>query len=255
MNRQRRWGRSAVSLLAVGLFLFTATARADSISATVIGVTTRDFKFVLNGDHVDSPYTGALTWQRNSGSTAFGNTFQTFCIDLMQYVTFNPPNSPSYPFTLTPLQNAPWDNVQHNTSMGLAKAKLLSELWNTYHSQVVNDDTSAAFQIAVWEIVFEDSNNAHNLLNGGFTADYGTSSVPGYVKIGNMWVPTYVKTAQTWLTSLTGTAPLDPHLVALTSDTAQDQFTFTNVPAPPGVFLAGIGGLGLMIGGWRRRES
>lgn len=253
MNRQRRSVRPVLCLLTAGLCLVGGTATADTITMSASALTNRDFKFIYAGNTYDDQNTGAVTWQRVSGSTAFDNSFQTFCIDVTQTFNFNPSNPPSYTYTLTPLQNAPWDNAQHNTGMGLAKAKLLSELWDNFHSQVTNDDNSAAFQIAVWEIVFETSGNALDLTSGNFKANYGTSQVQGYVKLGSEYVPTYVKTAQNWLNTLTGNGPLDPNLVALTSDTAQDQFTFTSVPAPPGVLLAGIGGLGLVLGRWRRR--
>lgn len=78
-----------------------------------------------------------------------------------------------------------------------AVAGAISELWGRYFAGVTNDFTASAFQLALWELAYEDSNR--NLSSGDFKASSGATR----------------DKAQEWLDSLDGTGTLVGTLVVL----------------------------------------
>jgi len=111
----------------------------------------------------------------------------------------------------------------------------ISELWGTYRSQVVNDTTAAAFQVALWELAYGTTDK--NLASGMFQMT-SNATVQG--------------TAQSWLDSLDkGLGTMAQGLVVLqdneTNRNNQDLLTQGEVPEPGvlGLLAAGLAGLGL----------
>ena len=111
----------------------------------------------------------------------------------------------------------------------------ISELWGTYRSQVVNDTTAAAFQVALWELAYGATDK--NLASGVFQMT-SNATVQGQ--------------AQSWLDSLgKGLGTMAQGLVVLqdneTSRNNQDLLTQGEVPEPGvlGLLAAGLVGLGL----------
>lgn len=153
-------------------------------------------------------------------------------------------------FGVTDLASAP-------TIASQTKADAITELYGRYYnkdwnqSSFTGSEDSVAFQIALWELVYDgppSGENPTDLSNGVFYINSPSSY--GYA------------TAQTWLNSLTGdtssfaTRFPNEQLVALVApspgvkplDSYQDQIAMIPiaVPAPPGVILAGIGFVGLL---------
>lgn len=223
-----RW--APVLGLVLATATFTSTASADTVVAELLGIPMgRHTDVSLDGGTTfDTTKAGAFQWQR-VGGTQVGDpasSFASFCIELTQHVYFNS----TYTFDAVSLATAPQPGGSGvGAGMGAAKAKLLRELWGRHYAEVVNADTSAAFQVAAWEIIYDPGTQ---LNDGSFQAKaYGNAS------------SAYLTLAQNWLDSLDGTGPL-ANLGGLSHLKAQDQVYATAIPLPNAVW-AGL----LLMGG------
>ncbi|MBL8875364.1 MAG: hypothetical protein JNM86_06165 [Phycisphaerae bacterium] len=178
---------------------------------------------------------GGFNWTRTGGTATdpyVSGSFVTFCIDLKKHVGAGN----NYSFSQTSLDMAPTPSGNGvNYPMGATKADLLGRLWGAHRSSLVGDVMFGAFQLAIWEIVFENSNTL-SVSNGNFTAT------------GDPGDPTSaISTANAWLSAVAG-EPAYGGLYALTGGEGgpQDQL----VPTPGCLALAGFGGLAL----FRRRR-
>jgi PEP-CTERM motif len=167
--------------------------------------------------------------------TLNGKSFTTFCLDVFQTITFGQ-NYTNYQLVdLTKTQA---------TSMG--------ELFTKYYDQVDDSKSSAAFQVALWEIMY-DSDSSYDLKTGNFKGtDFGFL----FGSFGGLF-PSVETTAQSWLNNL-GTAD-DYDVTLLQSSTNQDLLTFSKdavapVPEPEtyALMLAGLGAMGWTM---RRRRA
>ena len=144
---------------------------------------------------------------------------------------------------LTPFNN-PYAVKSLATAGYSAVSNAVSELWGRYRSQVTNDSTAAAFQVALWEIVYGSSDK--NLATGDFKLTNTSAIVQN--------------TAQGWLDTLDGTGPMARELVALQDNgkglNKQDLLTQGQVPEPGmlGLLAAGLAGLGLARRRARRHQ-
>lgn len=175
-----------------------------------------------SGAHYNGTFAGEFRWFRTGSTPSIPNgEMSTFCIQLTES---NPSVGSSETYTLVDPANAP-----DGANMGADRRNLMNELFGRYFAtlDLNNDDQCAAFQISVWEIVY-DSGVA---LNGGSFR----------VQNGGSWY----STAQTWLNSLDGTGPMATTR-ALTNGSRQDHI----IPTPGAAALAG---LGLLAVGRRRR--
>ena len=170
---------------------------------------------------------------RTTNLTAGGPSFQSWCVDIFSSFSFPVVSND----TLTSAA----------TVFNATKADDLGRLYTAHHAAVENTTSSAldsaAFQLAVWEIVNETGTN-YDLGSGFFTAT-GTGAAQ----------------AATWLSTL-GATPVSAYSVNVWTvqsmvsgwGHAQDVAVFAPVPEPEtyAMLLAGLGLMGVVA---RRRKQ
>lgn len=129
---------------------------------------------------------------------------------------------------------------------GGAKAGDLGVLANKYYSLVSDATTSAAFQIATWEILFE-TGSTYAVGSGSFSATGGSAATSA------------TALAQTWLDGLSssGVAVTGNYTINyLTNASTQDLVTFVAVPVPePETYAMLLSGLAIMGLAARRKRN
>lgn len=227
-TRINRRGLMMIAGLCSG-FALSAAASADTVTAkyTSTYAKTVDITSPVNNGNVN---TVQFHWTRQDspGPGVDGTVptnFTTYCVDLAQHVsantnyTFDAMSPAVYGFTAT-------------------QTTLLENLWSAYFPSINSADTSAAFQVAIWEIVYD---TGLSLTSGAF--DVNTSG-------------TVRTTAQNWLNAVSATTFVRSgpgiNLVVLKSATAQDQLT-NAPPLVPTPATAVIGAAGMFLASSRRR--
>ena len=205
----------------------------------------------------------ALGTQAARATTLVGNGYANGSESFLISATFNPVVNPvnaggfTGTFGGTPILF--WcADLLHTFSFGVPYDYTASLYVNTNLSRLFTEvggsaaatsttDRSAAFQLAIWEILFEsNTSNPYNLGTGNFlvTNDFGNSNA--------------VSIANTWLQNLNGSQPLTT-LFWLTSTNGHQNFlTDTTIPSrlivpePSSLPLLGIGLLAIAFGLRRR---
>jgi hypothetical protein len=155
--------------------------------------------------------------------------FQSFCVDILQAINPGSVGS-SHTFTVKDLTDAPVGGS--NVAMSSTAAGYLKDLYDQHIGDVLDATTAAAFQVAIWEIVYDTGLNAAS--GSGFSIDAGAIRTK----------------AQTWLTALDGTG--NKSLFALTALNDQDQLSIFPVGAQQVVPLPSAAAAALpilMLGG------
>lgn len=222
------WAATSAKADIVVTFTGTAPSQQINVSATK-GGDTRAF---------ESPV-GPFNFNVNTNTTslALGSSFRSFCADFFQDVSpANPQTGATGVYEFTPVAVSDLPDVAGNAT----KLSKIQELYDRYYDVATDAEKGAAFQLALWEILYDP--DANNLASGNFTA----------IGPGD---PSSIGIAQGWLNTIgDGSIPdIDKKwdLVGLYSPTAQDQIVPQQpIPAPAGVVLLVIGAAGLIA---RRR--
>lgn len=215
----KEFGRLAV-LVAVGSLPLAGAARAGTVTATLDGVSPSQIVGLsYNSQWLGNAYAGALNWTgQQANGPGLDGSFTTFCIDLTQDVyiggtyTYDVADPSLAPNPLPP--TAPVGA----TGMGAANLQRLQNLYALdYDSIGTDNDRGAAFQIAIWEVLF-DTGQSHDVSTGQFAVSGASTNV---INLANQFVADATSS---------DTLAFRNQLMALTSATAQDQL-FIGPPA------------------------
>ena len=248
-----RFSIKALAIAAVIGSLAAGASATTTLNATFNGVSPgANFNYSFDGSST-STTAGTFNWTSVTGGSVNYGAFTAFCIDLTQNIS----TGGTYLYNVDPLQNGPTpgtDTGGHgvNGAMGATKAGELDELWGRYFNNILVGTTAqqqqnaAAFQIAVWDIVY---GTGLNLTNNSANFHATNGSDPDVVQ------------AQTELNSLNGLGPM-ANLVALDSSTNQDMVMSPSgtqpaggaVPEPMTAGLSALGLGGLLLAALRRRR-
>jgi hypothetical protein len=223
-----RFGAAALAL--VGFLSASPRACADTIT---LKLETDGTPVAYNpyGGPTMIAHAGPYQWSQVPPLNAnFPPAVSTFCIDKDQFIYVGE----SYTFTIE-------SNLALAPTIGdETKAGLITELYDRYYLSTLTDVAAQqAFQLALWDLVHDGPD--------------GRGMSEGRIQANN-------PQAQNMLSSL-GTPYSNHdlaglHLLALVSETNQDQLVVVPdpVPAPPGVILASIGVLALLGRAYRNRR-
>jgi hypothetical protein len=196
--------------------------------------------FVLDGS-TNTGGAGELVWtvtpaQAAANPVPFNAGFDTFCIDIPESVYFGS----SYNFTVTALQDSPKPTAYPAGSpfapgpMGAAKANQMQELYNDFSAAPTSSDNDAAYQLAIWNILYDSDATVDPNAPAGTGGYQG-----GYFHAAAGFDPAAISTADAWLAdALANPASSVTNLVALVGDPdgggnfAQDQVFIVSSSSP-----------------------
>ena len=195
--------RTALTLLAT---LATLSATASPIGIRLDGFA---YGYAAVDTSAQSGYIGAGEFSGQMTSNGQTVSFLTYCTDIYQSFSFGT----SYAHEL----------VATGSAHGLTTRQedLLGKLYTLVGRDVDTTNESAAFQLAVWEIVTETSSSALNVLDGSFYLERGASSAQRTL-------------ANDWLAAASSDAAVKSYTSQrLYNATAQDFVVFARVPPLP----------------------
>lgn len=181
--------------------------------------------------HLDQ---GTVQWNgaRTGGTdTTIANAFVAYCVELGEFI--NPGNEVTqnvYPL-LGSTTNA--GGLSGPVNFNATRTKNLETLWGTFFTSVGDKNTSAAFQMAVWEIAFDDDLSLTN--SGGHM--FGTDRD---IATAGIQLDPVSQQAQSWLSQIaSGAATQRQSLALLSGQGVQD--LITPVPEPATLVAIGLG--------------
>ena len=162
------------SLVALALASVCGVAQAENVSFTGFTHGSETVTATLTGPNV--PVTKTISAGGFNTILNGSASFEAYCVDLYQTITFGAPPYPEY--TFAGLGHA-FTNLNAYTDLGRLYATA---------GAVTNSVAEAAFQIAVWEISYETTGTAYNLGSGAATFAGGTAATSGALTLAANWL-------------------------------------------------------------------
>ncbi len=249
-------------IAAAAAVMFASAAQADTVTGTLANPLAGQQNVTLtvtgvNGGNPIGEVAGGFNWTGTSGTGVVGNsiagsgTFRSYCIELTQSVSFGGAAN----WNVSNLENAPIPTTAFSDLSQHGKADNLRRLFtvvygiNALDPNALTGDNAAAFQLAVWDIVYDSQ-------EGDGSVTPFSLSAGDFVATGSA---TTLGIANGWLAAINSSISPLAGVYALTSNngngTFQDQVVFVPgggplVPLP----TAALGGLALMSGLVGRRR-
>lgn len=252
MTRRRSTGiaMTAFAQISIGATIDAAMA----IDLTFTDMQSLGTYIVTTPDDVEQHvFAGRMTYAvASSDDPRFvtGSSFHSFCVDLNQPAV---PAPHTYEFFSnqddTPNGDHGIDDlpVPGSSSLGLAKAQAISALYQTRFLEATTAGSleASAFQLALWEIVFEPG-------SAGGLGTLDLSSGDGTFRVVQ-GPPPARNLAQSWLDEISGMnlGTISDGLIGFGSDVVQDHITIIPMPVPGAAIMAVAG---LAVGTVARRR-
>ena len=198
----------AADTIQIDKFVYTGTTSTYSTTIEKSDAPTYGPKWV---------YAGEMAGKLN------GNSFQTFCADIFQAF-------PGWGVA------ANYSLVSGSTAFGATKATDVNKLFTNWYGSATTEAKSTAFQLALWEIIYETG--SYDLSNGNFTA----SSTPN----GSATAAIYAD-ANNMLNNLGTLGSVYTQVDVYQNADYQDFTTISTVPEPESYVLA-LASLGVLFG-------
>lgn len=225
---------------AVALASFAAIASADTVNMSFDGTGHGDTARVTSPAGTVNVFAGQLKHSITGGTgvgAQFSGQYITYCADLTQHV-----GSATNTFQVVGV-----NELRLGAPMGLAKAEAINRLFTFAAGQEVSPSATnsfaAAFQLAIWEIIYDYSNQnslaSLSVASGSFSATK-TNGSPLSSSISSNLNAFFAAAAN---------GPAGTQLLGLGSQSRQDQII--HLPAPGAAALAGMG---MLLVGTRRRK-
>lgn len=182
---------------------------------------------------------------------AGGGSLDTFCVQIGVHVNTDTTATTTYE-AITPVgysnqAGSPYDTTgpgfDPTGSLSSDELTALERLWANAYGLIDTNIESAAFQLAIWELVYDNAaSGAYDLTTGLFQILPSTAAAANAVALANSWLNDAIN-APTWTATQS--------LVILHNDEYQDLLAPTSVPEPMTMLLLGMGLAG--VGMIRRR--
>ncbi|QDS96114.1 hypothetical protein FF011L_49210 [Roseimaritima multifibrata] len=200
-------------------------------------------KVKLAGHGRTNVYVDELKWKvtesTNAAKSAVGSVFSSFCIALPE---------PAISGTRYQVQDVAVSQFGSGASFLCGRQlTALGSLFYNFYDRVTNGATAAAFQLAVWEIVYDTSGRSsrYDVTNGNFQAENQRSirrmSNDWLGALTNNGVPLRIYTTNRGQSQIGMSPPVPSNLSA--------------VPEPFSAVVWSVLGCVAGIAGWRRRRS
>ena len=245
-------GRLALVLIPAALLATGQTASADMSITFNSASPAQNLSVTDPGGGTVTGAAGQYNWTWNGGDRpAFiksNNTFTTFCIEVNQHISYNQ----TYNYSLVNLDAAPLPGIGQgngsNNGMGVARADRIRNLFDSSYSSAFDASRASAFQLAIWEIVFETAT-----VGNSTATSFNVSG--GNFQLTNSFTDATVATKANDMLALAASyaGPRKYAVYGLSSAGAQDQLVFMALPEPSGVLMA-LTGLAPLAGVVRYRR-
>jgi hypothetical protein len=236
---------ACAALVAAGA---TGAAQADTVNLNYTGAGSGRMVRASLGAQSWNVFAGRLIHNTAGGTAGLAglpSSISTFCVDILQ-------GQASAPSSYSSSSIATLSGNTGLTNLGFAKQQAIYDLYQAANGRQFtgNLDHAAAFQLALWEVVYDYSatlpGHGLNLIGGNFRA---TSA-------GQITLSAAVTVELNYLLASVGIGASSHGLVGFRSGPYQDQLYADPVlvPLPLAVWPA-LGGLGLVaVKHWRRRQ-